>query len=84
MNTKSQIFDDYSDVKECNDCQHYWNSTCDAATASTRPCKSFLATRRVILQDEVKRLRRLVYWLSACNVACSIMAIVILVMLWRS
>lgn len=82
--TSKVIFDDYSDVKECTDCQHWWLNQCDGvSTDRTRPCNSFLATRRVKLPEEVKRLRTLVYWLSACNVLYGILAAVLLVMQWK-
>lgn len=80
---EKSIFDDYSDVKECTDCQHWWTNACDGVRANTRPCNSFLATRRVKLPEEVKRLRTLVYWLSACNVLYGILAAVLLVMQWK-
>lgn len=40
----SKIFDDYE--VECNDCQHYWDDTCDGVPiAKKRNCTSFIATR---------------------------------------
>lgn len=42
--SRSKIFDDYE--VECNDCQHYWDDTCDGVPIGTkRKCDSFIATR---------------------------------------
>lgn len=51
-------FDDWSELKECDDCAHYWNSTCDGVSeGEKKPCKSFLATRRVNTKQEIEDLR---------------------------
>jgi hypothetical protein len=52
-------FDDWSDVKDCNDCQHYWNAMCDGTPlGSEKSCKSFLATRKVNMQGDLESLRK--------------------------
>lgn len=52
-------FDDWSDIKDCNDCQHYWTDTCDGVQkGSQKPCNSFIATKRVDIPDEIKWLRK--------------------------
>lgn len=52
-------FDDWSDVKDCNDCQHYWNAMCDGISeGSQKPCNSFLATRKVNILGEIEALRK--------------------------
>lgn len=50
-------FDDYIDV-DCNNCQNYWNETCDGVQVEDRerPCQSFRATRTI---DIPKRLSQL-------------------------
>lgn len=55
---KKSRFDDWKDVQDCNDCQHYWNNTCDAPTDGSKlRCNSFLATRKVNIQRQIKTLQ---------------------------
>lgn len=50
-----KVFEEW-DV-DCNDCGHYWNDTCDAASeGSRRLCNSFVATRRVVIPAQIERL----------------------------
>lgn len=47
-------FDDWSDVKDCNDCERYYVSQCDGVQeGQNRPCREFLATRRGNLYREI-------------------------------
>lgn len=69
-------FDDWSDVKDCNDCQHYWNSTCDSPpNGSEKRCTAFLATRKVNTQAEIDSLRKALKWLIVSQV-CLLIALV--------
>lgn len=57
------IFDDFP-VVECNECEHFWNNSCDGVRIDQkRPCKSFLATRKVNLPREVESLKKTLFWL---------------------
>jgi len=52
-------FDDYTDVKECTECEHWWTSACDGTSfGSERPCTGFLACRRVSIPEDIKSLQR--------------------------
>lgn len=54
---EKSIFDDWSDVKDCNKCQEYWNDTCDGSQIGVeRPCKAFKATRSVDIPLKIKSL----------------------------
>ena len=58
-------FDDWSDVKECNQCEEYWTSACDGTLiGSEKPCTAFKAVRRVSIPLEIESLRKAVKWLS--------------------
>lgn len=58
-------FDDYSEVVDCNDCSHYWDSSCDGVSkGSTTNCNSFLATRSIVIPQRIKQLEKRVFWLS--------------------
>lgn len=49
-------FEDWEQV-DCNDCSHYWDSSCDGVSKGSRtPCNSFLATRSVVLPEKIKQL----------------------------
>lgn len=57
-------FDDWDEVVDCNDCKHYYDETCDGTlTGKQKPCKTFLATRRVDIPLQIKSLQRAVKWL---------------------
>lgn len=52
----SKRFEDWTTV-DCNECEHYWTNSCDGACkGSQKPCNSFLATRSVIIPEQIKRL----------------------------
>lgn len=52
-------FDDYSEVNECTNCEHWWTSACDAPPiGSERPCSGFKASRRVSIPEDIKALQR--------------------------
>ena len=51
-------FEDWEEV-DCNDCVHYWDSSCDGAKKDTRmPCNSFLATRSIVIPEKQKALEK--------------------------
>lgn len=63
-------FDDYSEVNECTNCEHWWTNACDAPPiGSERPCSGFKASRRVSIPEDIKALQRALKrqrrWLSA-------------------
>lgn len=62
---KQQVFDDWNELVECNDCTHYWNDTCDGVNkGSQKRCTSFLATRSVVIPAQVKALQNALKWLT--------------------
>ena len=61
---KQKIFDDFQTVS-CNECSHYWDSSCDGVyKGSNKPCKTFLATRRVDIPQQIKALNIAFRWLT--------------------
>lgn len=48
----TKVFEDWE--VDCNDCSHYWDSSCDSVGSHTKPCKSFLAHRGVNIPAELK------------------------------
>lgn len=43
---------------DCNNCQHYWESTCDGVSeGKKRPCNSYLATRSVSIPGQIESLK---------------------------
>lgn len=59
-------FDDWSEVKDCNQCEPYWNNQCDGATVGTEmPCNAFVAVRRVSIPAEIEALKTHLKWLYA-------------------
>ena len=67
-------FDDYSEVNECTNCEHWWTSACDGPSfGSERPCNGFKACRGVSIPEDVKALqialKRQRIWLCVISVA---------------
>jgi hypothetical protein len=57
MSENNRIFDEFPKV-DCNECSRYWDNSCDGVLkGSEKPCNSFLATRSVILPEEIKSLK---------------------------
>lgn len=60
-------FDDWDDINtvDCNNCKHYLSDECDGVSVgSEKPCKAFLATRKVLFPEKIKALEKAVRWLS--------------------
>ena len=56
-------FDEWEEVN-CNDCSRYWDSSCDGVSKGSRKgCNSYLATRSVILPEQIKKLEKRIEWL---------------------
>ena len=59
-------FEDWEEV-ECNECERYWLNQCDGVKPSNKaqkvPCNSFLATRSVVIPEQIKKLNYEVFWL---------------------
>ena len=55
---ENKRFDDWEQV-DCNDCSHYWDSSCDGASKGSRVgCNSFLATRSIVIPEKVNKLEK--------------------------
>ena len=54
----NRIFDEYPRV-DCEDCNHWWNNSCDGVKkGSERLCNAFIATRNVIIPQEIEELKK--------------------------
>lgn len=78
-----KIFEEYKPV-DCNDCDHYWNNTCDGVPEATeRLCTSFKATRRVILPSRIEAVEQAVEslktWLACAWIVLGSIAVMIVV-----
>ena len=62
-------FDNWEEV-DCNECARSWDSSCDGSKKdSKRLCNSFMATRSVILPEQLKALQseiKRVYFAIVC------------------
>ena len=71
-----KIFDDY--YVDCNECQHYWNDTCDGVPSNKeRACSSYIATKKVDLPNKIMLLERKVKNLQATQTLFSILFILV-------
>lgn len=63
MSKESKRFEDWEEV-DCNDCSHYWDSSCDGVSKGSRVgCNSYLATRSVVIPAKINALENRVKWL---------------------
>lgn len=61
--SESKRFEDWEEV-DCNDCSHYWDSSCDGVPKDKkRNCTSYLATRNIVIPLQIKALRNHIRWL---------------------
>lgn len=76
----SKVFDDYIPV-DCNDCQHYWNDTCDGVQSADRevPCTSYIATRTSDIPKRIERLEKNVKELYTNSIVYGVIIIAMLV-----
>lgn len=60
-------FEEWEEVT-CNDCEHYWDNSCDGIrNGSGKLCNSFKVTRGVIVPEQIEELQAnvkgLICWL---------------------
>jgi hypothetical protein len=82
--TDSKRFEEWTCKVDCNECERWWTNQCDGVfQGSEKPCKSFLATRRIVIPARVKslekRVKRLETWFIALDVLIILISIAILV-----
>ena len=72
MMEQPKRFEDWVHV-DCNECTHYWDSSCDGASKGSRiGCNSYLATRSIILPSRLKKLESRVKWLELAIILLTI------------
>lgn len=81
MSDEKKRFEDWKKV-DCEDCQRWWLNECDGVNASSkgsgRLCNSYLATRKVVLPHQIKKLQRAIKWLTGVCVIFGVLMIYIL------
>lgn len=64
-------FEEWNTV-DCNNCELYWLNQCDGVKCtqkgSVMPCKSFLATRSVIIPQQINEVHKSIQKLRVCMV----------------
>lgn len=74
MSEQKKIFEDFPTI-DCNDCEHWWTNRCDGAktsqNASKTLCRTFKATRGVVIPEQIKWLKTRLKWLVAWCVILS-------------
>ena len=56
--TESKVFSEW-DTVDCNGCSHYWDDSCSGVPKDKkRNCSSFVATRRVVIPEQIRELER--------------------------
>lgn len=75
MDSDNKRFDEWNKV-DCEDCSYWWDNSCDGVPqGSQRLCTTFLATRRVVMFEKLKRLEKLFRWLLGGYIGLSVILI---------
>lgn len=75
---QNKIFDDY--YVDCNECQHYWNDTCDGVPSNKeRACTSFIATTKVDLPKKLNALEKKVQFIGSVLMVYCIVSTLVLI-----
>lgn len=62
MSDTPKRFEDWEEV-DCNECSHYWDSSCDGASKGSKVgCNSFSATRKVVIPERLNTLEKRFKW----------------------
>lgn len=81
MSEQNKIFEDFPTV-DCNDCEHWWTNQCDGVktsqNASKTLCRTFKATRSVVIPEQIKWLKTR---LKLLTVALAVLAAVQIILL---
>lgn len=78
--TPKARFDNWEAVVDCNDCESYWNESCDGVSdGSTRLCRAFTARRKVNiplqLKDQQMAIERLDRYSTRLNILLIMLAL---------
>lgn len=87
MSQPSKRFEDFPTV-DCNECSRYWDNSCDgvkpSSEAQKRVCNSFVATRSVIIPEQIKTLQKCIKILSWSVILTNIhLLIIVACIIWR-
>ena len=75
----SGIFDEWTHEVDCNNCARYWEDSCDGVPEEQkRHCTSFLATRSIVIPNQIKELQIVCKWLTAAFVTLVVLNIIML------
>lgn len=52
-------FEEWNCKVDCNDCERWWLNQCDGVFKDAeKPCSSYLATRTVVIPEQIKSLEK--------------------------
>lgn len=67
-NKEAKRFSEWEDC-DCNQCEHYWDSSCDGVAKNNRkPCNQFVATRSVVIPMQIESLQRKIKWMAFAGI----------------
>lgn len=76
MSNEPKRFEEWKDV-ECDECARYWDSSCDGVPQDAhKPCRSFVANRRVSIEGRVNALENAVHSLRI-NILCTAVPLIL-------
>lgn len=77
MSDKSKVFDEWNRV-DCNECAHYWDDSCSGVPKdSQRQCGSYLATRTVVIPEQIKSLDKRLKYFGAAIIALALLNLIL-------
>jgi hypothetical protein len=83
VETTKKRFEGWDVPVDCNDCEKYWDGSCDGVCkAQERHCTAFKATRSVVIPEQIKSLRTRLKWLTGAFAVLSVIQLATLVLLF--
>jgi hypothetical protein len=73
---------------DCNTCERYWLNQCDGAKcgseAKKQPCRSYFATRSVVIPEQIKTLEKGIFRLkiATCVLAAVVGVVLTTLLFW--
>lgn len=80
-----KLFDDWSDVKGCHECEHYYTNACDGFSEQQEGvCNAFKLIRGIDMPRQIKRLEAASRLQSVALILCGIalVAVGVTMMIW--
>ena len=79
---KPSVFSEWEEC-DCNQCERYWDSSCDGVKKNKRKsCNAFMATRSVIIPEQIKDLYKQLKFVTWGEIIITVLIIIHVIGEW--